>query len=165
MFLKSENRNIEGYVDTDQAGSEDCKSTSGYCTKLWGNLVTWRSKKHTVVARSSAEAEFWVIAQGICEVIWLERLMQDLKITVCSPTKVYSDSKYVISIVNNPVQHDRMKHVRIDQSFIKNEIEEGGIELSYISTHAQEVDILTKSLPKPSQESFLCKLGMRNIYS
>ncbi|XP_048235664.1 uncharacterized mitochondrial protein AtMg00810-like [Ricinus communis] len=34
----------------------DRRSTSGYCTFVWGNLVTWRSKKHNVVARSSAEA-------------------------------------------------------------------------------------------------------------
>ena len=62
MFLKTESRSIEGYIDADWAGSEDCKSTSGYCTKLWGNLVTWKSKKQTVVARSSAEAEFRAIA-------------------------------------------------------------------------------------------------------
>ncbi|KAH9735881.1 protein kinase domain-containing protein [Citrus sinensis] len=165
MFLKTESRSIEGYIDADWAGSEDCKSTSGYCTKLWGNLVTWRSKKQTVVARSSAEAEFRAIAQGMCEVIWLERLMQDLQITVCSPAKLYSDSKSAISIVNNPVQHDRMKHVRIDRSFIKNEIEGGGIDLCYTSTHAQEFDILTKSLPKPTHERLISKLGMQNIYS
>nr|CAN73928.1 hypothetical protein VITISV_013262 [Vitis vinifera] len=34
------------------------RSTFGYCTFLGGNLVTWRSKKHNVVARSSVEAEF-----------------------------------------------------------------------------------------------------------
>lgn len=62
MFLKTESRSIKGYVDADWAGSEDCKSTSGYCTKLWGNLVTWRSKKQTVMARSSAEPEFRAIA-------------------------------------------------------------------------------------------------------
>ena len=91
--------------------------------------------------------------------------MQDLQITVCSPTKLYSDSKSAISIVNNPVQHDQMKHVRIDQNFIRNEIERGGTDLCYISTHEQEVDILTKSLPKPTHERLLSKLGMQNIYS
>ncbi|XP_052294442.1 secreted RxLR effector protein 161-like [Citrus sinensis] len=114
MFLKTESKSIERYVDVDWAGSEDCKLTSRHCTKLCGNLVTWRSNKQTVVARSSAEAEFWVITQGMCEVIWLERLMQDLQITVCSPTKLYTDSTSTVSIVNNLVQHDQMKHVRID---------------------------------------------------
>ena len=47
------------------------RSTTGYCTYVWGNLVTWRSKKQSVVVRSSAKAEFRVLAQGICEGIWL----------------------------------------------------------------------------------------------
>ena len=75
LFQKTSQREIEGFADADWAGSvEDSKSTTGYCTKLWGNLVTWRSKKQTVVARSSAEAEYRAIAQGVCELIWLERL-------------------------------------------------------------------------------------------
>ena len=47
----------------------DRRSTTGYCTFLGGNLVTWRSKKQNVVARSSAELEFKVIAQGLCELL------------------------------------------------------------------------------------------------
>jgi len=41
-----------------------------------GNLVTWRSKKQSVVARSSAEAEFRALAHGICEGIWIKRLLE-----------------------------------------------------------------------------------------
>ncbi|XP_024023217.1 uncharacterized protein LOC112092135 [Morus notabilis] len=51
---------IEVYTDADWAGSStDRRSTSGYCTFVGGNLVTWRNKKQNVVARSSAEAE-WI---------------------------------------------------------------------------------------------------------
>lgn len=50
-------------------GIDDSKSTTGYCTKVLGNLVTWRSKKQYVVARSSAEAEYKAIAKGTCELI------------------------------------------------------------------------------------------------
>lgn len=89
--------------------------------------------------------------------------MLDLQITTHHPTKLYSDSKSAISIVKNPIQHDQMKHVRIDRSFIKNEIEEGCINLCHISSHAQEAGILTKGLPRPSHENLLNKLGMRNI--
>ena len=66
-------------------------------------MVTWRSKKQSIVAQSSTEAEFRAIAQGICEVIWLERMMEDLGISLSQPTEVYSDSKSAISIVKNPV--------------------------------------------------------------
>ena len=72
---------LEAYTDADYAGSViDRRSTSGYYTFLGGNLVTWRSKKQNVVARSSAEAEFQAMAQGICELLWLKIILEDLKI-------------------------------------------------------------------------------------
>ena len=70
FFENSENRNIEAFTNVDWASSiEDIKSTSGYCTKVCGNLVTWRSKKQNVVVGSSAEAEFRALAYGPCELI------------------------------------------------------------------------------------------------
>lgn len=56
LYKKSDNRNVEIYSDANWAGDiSDKRSTSGYCTYVWGNLVTWRSKKQPVVSRSSAE--------------------------------------------------------------------------------------------------------------
>lgn len=50
---------VEAYTDADWAGDvTDRRCTSSYCTLAGGNLVNWRSKKQSVVARSSAEAEF-----------------------------------------------------------------------------------------------------------
>ena len=71
---------IEAYTDADWAGSiTDRRSILGWCTFVGGNLVTWRSKKQSVVARSSAEAEYRAIALGICELLWLKRLLGELK--------------------------------------------------------------------------------------
>nr|KYP37763.1 hypothetical protein KK1_041022 [Cajanus cajan] len=50
----------------------------GYLTFVGGNLVTWRSKKQEVVARSSAEAEFRGMAIGICELLWIKNLLKDI---------------------------------------------------------------------------------------
>ena len=69
FFGKNEKRGVEAYTDVDWASSiDDRKSTIGYYTFVWGNLVTW-SKKQNVVPRSSAEAEYRAIAQGTCELI------------------------------------------------------------------------------------------------
>ncbi|RVX07328.1 Retrovirus-related Pol polyprotein from transposon RE1 [Vitis vinifera] len=79
FFRKTENRDTEVYSDADWAGNIiDRRSTSGYCSFVWGNLVTWRSKKQSVVARSSAEAEYRALAQGICEGIWIKRVLSEL---------------------------------------------------------------------------------------
>ncbi|XP_048139417.1 uncharacterized mitochondrial protein AtMg00810-like [Rhodamnia argentea] len=97
---------VEAYTDADWAGSPDRKSISGYCIFLGGNLVTWRSKKQNVVARSSAEAEFRAMAQGVCELLWLKGLLEDLGVSAHLPMMLYCDNKAAISIAHNPVQHD-----------------------------------------------------------
>ena len=85
---------VEVYTDVDWVGSVmDRRSTSRYCTFVGGNLVTWRSKKQNVVARSNAEAEFRAVAQGICEVLWIKRLLEELKVIRRLPMKVFYDNK------------------------------------------------------------------------
>ena len=70
FFGKNEKRGVEAYTDVDWVGSiDDRKSTTEYCTFVWGNLVTWRSKKQNVVARSSTETEYRALAGATCELI------------------------------------------------------------------------------------------------
>ena len=57
---------LEAYTNANYVGSMvDRKSTTRYCTFLGGNSVTWRSKKQSLVLRSSAEVEFLTMAQGV----------------------------------------------------------------------------------------------------
>ena len=80
LFKKTSNIALEIYTDADFAGSPlDRQSTTGYYTFLRGNLVSWRSKKQNVVARSSAEAEFRAMATGVCELLWVKIVMEDLR--------------------------------------------------------------------------------------
>jgi len=166
LFKKTANRLVEIYTDADWAGStSDRKSTSGYCSYVWGNLVTWRSKKQPVVARSSAEAEFRALAQGICEGIWLKRLLNELRITTSGPIQMRCDNQSAIAIAKNPVHHDRMKHVEIDRHFISEKIEGNIIALSHVPSQHQVADILTKSLFRPNFTELSSKLGLMSIYS
>ena len=166
LYQKHSTMVVEGYTDSDYASSlEDRRSTSGYCTLLGGNLVSWRSKKQSVVARSSAEAEFRAMTLGICELLWLKIILDDLKISQEVPMKLYCDNKSAIDIAHNPVQHDRTKHVEIDRHFIKEKLDNGTIALTYIPTDSQVADVLTKGLPKSKFEHHLSKLGMIDIYS
>ncbi|XP_073119837.1 secreted RxLR effector protein 161-like [Henckelia pumila] len=147
FFRKASNRGITVYRDADWAGSPiDRHSTSGYCTFVWGNLVTWRSKKQTVVARSSAKAEFRALAHGICEGTWLKKLLGELKIEGNQSVELMCDNQAAISIARNPVHHDRTKHVEADRHFISEKIENGSFHLNYILIKLQVADILTKAV-------------------
>ena len=118
-----------------------------------------------MVARSSAKAEFRVVAQGICEVIWIKRLLEELKVIRRLPMKVLCDNKaaIAIAIAYNPVLYDRTKHVEVDKHFIKEKLE-GLICVPYIPIKDQTVDILTKELPKKQFDKLISKLAMEDIF-
>eukprot|EP00261_Vitis_vinifera_P033077 XP_019074320.1 PREDICTED: uncharacterized protein LOC109122264 [Vitis vinifera] len=66
FFMKNEQRGVEAYTNVDWFGLvTDRRSTTGYYTFVWGNLVTWRSKKQSVMARSSVEAEFSAVTWNL----------------------------------------------------------------------------------------------------
>ncbi|KAK0577899.1 hypothetical protein LWI29_001989 [Acer saccharum] len=165
FFRKGTSKEVEIYSDADWAGSvTDRRSTTGYCTYVWGNLVTWRSKKQSVVARSSAEAEYRALAQSICEGLWLKRLLDELRISTRETMKLFCDNLAAIIIAKNPIHHDRTKHVEIDRHFIKEKVEAGILSLIYTPTHLQVADVLTKALPRIKFEELTSKLGMIDIY-
>lgn len=152
---------VEAYTNADWAGSVvGRRSTSGYCTFVGGNLVTWQSNKHNVVARSSAEAEFKSVAHGICEVLWIKRLLEELKVSNPLPIKVYCDNKAATSIAHNPVLHDRTKHVEVDKHFITEKLEKWLICMPYIPTTQKVVDVLTKGVPTRQFNELIGKLTM-----
>ncbi|KAK0585152.1 hypothetical protein LWI29_024002 [Acer saccharum] len=166
IFSRHEHLGIEGYTDADWAGNaSDRRSTSGYFTFVGDNLVTWRSKKQTVVSRSSAEAEFRGIAQGITELLWLKNLLGDLGFHPKDSMKLYCDNKASAQIANNPIQHDRTKHVEIDRFFIKEKLEEKIIELPHVPSKDQLADILTKAINRRNFHDSISKLGMSDIYA
>ena len=149
------------YIDSDWAGSAvDRKSTSGCCFSLGSAVVSWFSRKQKSVALSSAEAEYMVASQASCEAIWLRKLLVGLFGLQLQPTVIYCDNQSCIKLSENPVFHDRSKHIEIRYHFIRDYVQKGAIKLQYISTDEQVADILTKALVKGKFIFFRDKLGV-----
>jgi ATP sulfurylase len=78
--------------------------------------------------------------------------------------KLWCDNKSAINIANNPVQHDRTKHVEIDPFFIKEQLDDGTLKLSHVASREQVADCLTKGLGVNECMSACNKMGMIDIY-
>ena len=166
LFSKNGISNIKGYTDSDCAGDQTTRrSTSGYFTFVEGNLVTWKSKKQKVVARSSAEVEFRGMAHGVCELLWIRNILRDLGIEYATPMNLHCDNKAAIQNAQNPVQHDRTKHVEVDRHFIKENLDEKLIQFSFIQSESQLADMLTKAVSVKMFHGIIDKLGMIDIYA
>ncbi|GAV76368.1 hypothetical protein CFOL_v3_19843 [Cephalotus follicularis] len=100
LYLKkTTERQVDIYMNSDWAGSQtDRRSTTGYCTFICGNTVTWHSKKQVVVARSSADAVYRAMSHDIFEIMWLERMLIELGIPTSNPMILLCDNKATIEI-------------------------------------------------------------------
>uniref|UniRef100_A0A2N9I7J4 Uncharacterized protein n=1 Tax=Fagus sylvatica TaxID=28930 RepID=A0A2N9I7J4_FAGSY len=152
---------LRAYSDADWAGDPtDRRSTTGYCFLLGSSLISWRSKKQSVVARSSTEAEYRALADTTSELLWLRWLLQDLGVSTSSATPIYCDNRSAIQIARNDVFHERTKHIEIDCHLVRHHLLQGSLQLISVSSHDQLADIFTKSHPTGRFRDLVSKLQL-----
>ncbi|CAN1263655.1 Retrovirus-related Pol polyprotein from transposon TNT 1-94 [Linum perenne] len=157
---------LHGFSDSDWAGCPDSRrSTTGFLVFLGDSLISWKSKKQTTVSRSSAEAEYRALAAATCELKWLSYLLYELQLPISQPISLYSDSSSAIKMAENPVAHERTKHIEIDCHIIRDSVASSFIRVLQVPTTQQLADILTKPLGAHTFCSLVSKLGLFSIHS
>jgi hypothetical protein len=156
----------ECFSNVDWGGSKiDRRSITGYCVFIGGNLVSWKSKKQSVVSRSNAESKYRAMAQCICEILWINHLLLEISLDPSLPVKLWCDNQAALHIASNPVYHERTKHIRVDYHFIREKIQENIISAGYVKTGEPLGDLFTKALNGCRMEYLCNKLGMSNTYA
>jgi hypothetical protein len=150
------------YTDADWAGCpETRRSTSGFAAFLGTSLVSWSSKRQHTVSRSSVEAEYRAIANGVAEASWLRQLLQELGQPLQQATLVYCDNVSAVYLSTNPVQHQRTKHIEIDLHFVRERVAAGTVRVLHVPTSSQFADIFTKGLPSTVFVEFRSSINVR----
>jgi len=154
LLRKPSSLNLLGYTDANWGGNvDDRTSTSTYLIFFGGNPISWTSKKQRSVARSSTEAEYRAVATGATELMWLLKLLQELRVPIQQPPRILCDKIGATYLCSNPVFHTWMKHISMDYHFVREQVQAGTLHVSHVSTKDQLADILTKPLAtKPFKE-------------
>ena len=128
----------------------------GYSFTYNDSLISWSSKRGTLITLPVTEAKLYALAHASTEAIYLKNLIDELTNSTMDPVKMYSDSMSTIAIVCSPEeQHSqRTKHFNIRKNFISNRVELGYIIVHHISSSDQHVDTLTKALPLEKLKHF-----------
>ncbi|GJR46296.1 hypothetical protein Tco_1314399 [Tanacetum coccineum] len=112
------------------------------------------------LAMSSAEAEYVALSASCAQVMWMRTQLQDYGFNY-NKIPLYCDSQSAIAISCNPVQHSRTKHIHTRYHFIKEQVENGIIELYFVRTEYQLADMFTKALPEDRFKYLVRRIGMR----
>ncbi|GKC00068.1 retrovirus-related pol polyprotein from transposon TNT 1-94 [Tanacetum coccineum] len=125
-------------------------------------LVSWSSKRQKSAAISSTEAEYIALSGCCAQVLWMRSQLTDYGLGF-NKILMYCDNKSAIALCCNNVQHSRSKHIDIIFHFIKEQAENGLVEIYFVNREYQLVDIFTKALCRERIEFLINKLGMRSF--
>lgn len=165
MYSSTNDMCLNAFADADWAACKDTRrSVTGYCVYLGTSLISWKSKKQSVVSRSSTEAEYRSLALVTCELIWLQQLLRDLWVKMTGPAKLFCDNKSAIYLATNPVFHERTKHIDIDCYTVRDQITAGKLKALHVSSSNQLADILTKPLHPGPFQALLSRLNLSSLY-
>jgi hypothetical protein len=142
---------LYGYADASFAGHQDGRSQSGNSIHLAPNSapIAASSRKQSIVALSSTEAELESLKNEATLTAWMLGLLGELGYEQGEPVRIYEDNQSAISLVNNPGSGNwgRTRHFTVRYNYIKSLVEDHKIQLVYIPTKEQLADIFTKALP------------------
>ena len=154
---------LSGFADASYAEEKGYKSRSGYSVFIGDCVVSWFSKKQTIVALSSTEAEYVALSELAKEILWMRELCTEIGQELIGPTTIFEDNKSAIAIANDPVHHGRVKHIQVKVHFFRDHLKKGHLKLEYISTENQVADLLTKPLPAVQHLKLAQEMGLRSL--
>ena len=126
LYNVSEHSYLVGYTDIDWAGSvDDRKSTSGYVFHMGSGVISWASKKQSIVALSTAEPEYVAATAAACQAVWMRRMLRSLAQEQAKATVIFCDNSSAIALSKNSVFHKRTKHIDTRFHYIRELVSNG----------------------------------------
>ena len=157
---------LRGYCDADWAANDlDTRhSHSGYLFFLCNGPIAWKSKLQRSLALSTMDAEYYSMGDAAKEGVSLRDLHFEINQYLTAEEKaeattIHNDATSAIQLAENPVFHQRSKHIGIRHHFIRKLIEENIIKFEHLPSAQNLADLFTKPLNK-IMFAPLCRLVM-----
>jgi hypothetical protein len=149
------------YSDSDWGGDyRNGKSTTGFVIMVNGAALSWRSKKRTVVATYTAEAEYMAASACADEVIWFRHIFEELTIDLGGPTPIHMDNRSAISMACKEAHQSRSKAIALRAHHVKDHIASNNVNLLSVKGDKNPADIFTNPLPLVHHRECVEWLGM-----
>lgn len=159
VYRKSDNLELEVFADADWANCPNTRrSISGYCCYVSKNLITWKSKKQSLVTLSSSDAEVVAMCNAVCDGLSIMNLLSEINLNLNSFI-VYEDNENCIRFSIGCSR--KSKHLQVKFYFIRDLIQNNLVIVRKVSSSNQIADCLTKGLGRIKFEKFRIALGLQ----
>ena len=130
------------------------QSTSGCAFKIGTAIISYFSKKQGHISLSTFEAEISAGTLAACEAVHLRSLLASLGYKPKGPTIIKIDNTAALRVAEDPVMHDKTKHILRKELKIRELVESGEVKVEYVESLKNFADFFTKPLPRKEFESF-----------
>lgn len=160
-FKKAEtNFKLQAYADADWGGCKGTRqSTNGVVVTINDTPISWKSSRQSLVALSSAEAEYIAVSCTARELTWIRRLCWEVQFqtpfgsfTIVPTITIITDNTASIAIASKDGLNARTKHIDVKYHHVKGLVADSAIALQHIATTKQVADLLTKPATRQVME-------------
>jgi hypothetical protein len=153
---------IDGYVDADWGSCPDTrKSVSGYVLKIAGGPVAWAARRQSIVALSTAEAEY----APTCEACQEGKTIQNILTEIAGGREVEFrlgvDNQAAIALATQPTYSRKTRHIELRLHFVREMVQQKGVELWKVSGENNPADLLTKPMGFTRLDKLKALVGMQ----
>nr|GEV11905.1 Pol polyprotein [Tanacetum cinerariifolium] len=157
---------IEGYSDANWISDiKDSLSTSGYVFTLGGTVISWKSSKQTVIAKSTMESEFIALDKGGEEAEWLRQFVEDIPRCpkLATIISIHCDRQSAIGRAQSTMYNGKSRHIRHRHSLIRQLLSIGVISIDYVASKDHITDPFMKGLSKELETKYISQGKLQRV--
>ncbi|CAI5727666.1 unnamed protein product [Peronospora farinosa] len=155
---------ITGYCDADWGNDPDSrKSVTGFVLMMESGAVAWAARRQTIVAQSTAEAEYVAACEASMEGRGIANMLNEIFhcIQAHAVLTMGIDNAAAISLACKPTHSSKKRHIELRWHYVREQIKAGHILVKKVSGTENPADMFTKALPKRSLAKYRADIGMR----
>jgi hypothetical protein len=149
LTLGGSDKGLKAYANADWASQPHRHLMSSYTVLLHSSPVAWSTRKQTIIALSTAKAEYIALTMVMHKILYFQALIAELYEPVIPPILVYCDNQGALALATNNKFHAHTKHINIQYHYVRYMVRSVLLDLQYCPMEDNIADIFTKALPRP----------------
>jgi KUP system potassium uptake protein len=152
---------VQGFCDSDWANDMDTrKSTTGFVFALSGGAIAWMSRRQSIIALSTAEAEYVAACEATMEALAMRHILEELLPNKGLKFYLGIDSQAAFVMATNPTYSRRTRHIELRWHYVREQVEKEAIVLRKVKGEDNPADAFTKPLDKKRLKRLLQLFGV-----